>query len=169
MQYPAAICHFMSDPHFNEVINRICGSILNAGWTSYVALTLLLSLNRFATLVGNKWISALFTGKTLKGFVIACWVWGGIFLVAYMGPTLEIRYIPEMLTWRYSGRQPTERIVRHIAIISAILEIAVTALVYFATFVFLCFKQLCIHAPLQPANCNGPRVGTRELQILIQV
>ncbi|KHN77249.1 hypothetical protein Tcan_10957 [Toxocara canis] len=152
MQYHSAFSYFFHGQHSNPILNKICGAVLNAGWTSYVALTLLLSLNRLVTVIQLKPIGWLFTGRTLHVLLIACWIWGSVFLIGYLSPALNLIYVPSLLTWSYTGDQPLESVVRQIAVISATIQISLTAVVYLAIFIFLWCRRLFIHFPhVQPA------------------
>ncbi|VDM43513.1 unnamed protein product [Toxocara canis] len=143
MQFPPSIWHVIGGNDFHFVGNKLFGSFLNAGWISYVILTLLLAVNRLLTMVGGAKAEEFIIGRYLGAFITVCWIWGFVFFVAYLTPHLQIAYNPASMIWVYAGNEPIHSTTRKIAIYSALAEIVLTALAYIVICCYLCYGSHC--------------------------
>uniref|UniRef100_A0A9J2PJ14 G-protein coupled receptors family 1 profile domain-containing protein n=1 Tax=Ascaris lumbricoides TaxID=6252 RepID=A0A9J2PJ14_ASCLU len=169
MQFPPSFWHVVGGRDFGFVGNKVFGSFLNAGWVSYVILTLLLAVNRLFTMVGGTKTEDFLIGRFLGVFIAICWIWGLIFFVAYLTPHLQFAYNASSMIWIYAGDEPIHSITRKIAIYSALAEIILTATAYIVICCYLCYGSHCDRKRLLKNQLKrAGRIRKREFRILLQ-
>uniref|UniRef100_A0A915BEW7 G-protein coupled receptors family 1 profile domain-containing protein n=1 Tax=Parascaris univalens TaxID=6257 RepID=A0A915BEW7_PARUN len=169
MQFPPSLWHVVGGSDFGFVGNKVFGSFLNAGWVSYVILTLLLAVNRLFTMVGGTKAENFLIGRFLGAFIAICWIWGLIFFVAYLTPHLQFTYNAPSMIWVYAGDERIHSITRKIAIYSALAEIILTAIAYIVICCYLCYGSHCDRRRLlKNQSKRAGRIRKREFRILLQ-
>lgn len=90
----AILC--LNNDDFGFWFNKICGAILNSFWISYTALCSLLAINRLLL------VKVQYSMKNSCLWIFVCYLYGFLYFIAYLCPTVDFKYELEDHVWYYS-------------------------------------------------------------------